>query len=111
MEECNYWEFRCQIKEEVKHLLTDDECWELMAMLYLIMQEELFVTFSKHSNFQGTSAELLALIEEEVEMQLIVKTAMVEYINDADGKPAICKALYLLKDQLSHIQVIDDEGE
>ena len=52
MEESKLWQFKHQIKEEVKDLLNDDECWEMMAMLYLIMQEELFVTLLKYSKYQ-----------------------------------------------------------
>ena len=65
MEESKLWQFKHQIKEEVKDLLNDDECWEMMAMLYLIMQEELFVTLLKYSNYQGSSNDLLSLIEQE----------------------------------------------
>ena len=111
MEESKLWQFKHQIKEEVKDLLNDDECWEMMAMLYLIMQEELFVTLLKYSNYQGSSNDLLSLIEQEDEMKLIIKTAMIEFINDAAARASICKALVLLKDQLTHIQVLIDENE
>ena len=111
MEESKLWQFKHQIKEEVKDLLNDDECWEMMAMLYLIMQEELFVTLLKYSNYQGSSNDLLSLIEQEDEMKLIIKTAMIEFINDAADRSSICKSLVLLKDQLTHIQVLIDENE
>ena len=111
MEESKLWQFKHQIKEEVKNLLNDDECWEMMAMLYLIMQEELFVTLLKYSNYQGSSNDLLSLIEQEDEMKFIIKTAMIEFINDAAARSSICKALVLLKDQLTHIQVLIDENE
>ena len=111
MEESKLWQFKHQIKEEVKDLLNDDECWEMMAMLYLIMQEELFVTLLKYSNYQGSSNDLLSLIEQEDEMKLIIKTAMIEFINDAAARSSICKAFVLLKDQLTHIQVLIDENE
>ena len=44
-------------------------------------------------------------------MKLIIKTAMIEFINDAAARSSICKALVLLKDQLTHIQVLIDENE
>ena len=111
MEENKLWQFKKQIVDEVKDLFSDDECWELMSMFYLIMQEELFVTLLKHSNYQGSSGDLLQIIETDDEMRLIIKTAMIEYINEAHGHEAICKALVLLKDTLTKIQVQSDENE
>lgn len=111
MEENKLWQFKKQIVDEVKDLFSDEECWELISMLYLIMQEELFVTLLKHSNYQGSSGELLEIIETDDEMRLILKTAMIEYINEAHGHEAICRALVILKDHLTKLQVQSDENE
>lgn len=111
MEENKLLQFKKQIVDEVKDLFSDEECWELISMLYLIMQEELFVVLLKHSNYQGTSGELLEIIETDDEMKMILKTSMIEFINEAHGHDAVCMALVILKDHLTRIQVQSDETE
>lgn len=111
MKENKLCQFKKQILDEVKDLFSDEECWELISMLYLIMQEELFVILLKYSSYQGSSGDLLEIIETDDEMKMIIKTAMIEYINGAHGHEAMCRALVILKDLLTRIEVQSDETE
>lgn len=103
----NFLDFRKKALKEVKARISEEEAWEIVVLLYLGMQNGLFKTLLKNSNFKGDSRELLHIIETDDEMINIVKSAMFYHICDDDIEKTIKKTMLDLKGILTHIQIVE----
>ncbi len=104
--------FKKEIVDSIRSFISDEEGWELLTLLALRVQEELFMLLKETSDYQGSASNLLSLIETNEEMQQVVKAGMAETINKAEIRSALIQTLIRLKDYFQHLKVvIDDETQ